>query len=80
MSGEHVEAAVTSEKEGESSSKTSEGKGRQKHKCPYPSCLAKVVHLPRHVRQKHKWDEEDAVGVWVKDRKKKDVNKMQASP
>ena len=63
VSGEHVGAAVTSEKEGESSCKTSEGKGRQKHKCPYPSCSAKVVHLPRHMRQKHKWDEEDAVGV-----------------
>ena len=59
VNGEHVEAAVRSE----SSSQTSEGKGRQKHKCPYPSCSAKVVHLPRHMRQKHKWDEGDAVGV-----------------
>ena len=53
-----MEAAVTSE----SSSQTG-GKGRQKHKCPYPSCSAKVVHLPGHMRQKHKWDEGDAVGV-----------------
>ena len=49
VSGEPVEAAVTSE----SSSQTG-GKGRQKHKCPYPSCSAKVVHLPGHMRQKHK--------------------------
>ena len=54
--------AVSSRKEPESSSKT-EGTGRVKRKCPYPSCSARVVHLPRHMRQKHKWDDKDAVGV-----------------
>ena len=63
VTGEHVETAVTSGKEAESSSVTLEGKGRQKHKCPYPSCSSKVVHLPRHMWQKHKWDGKDAVGV-----------------
>jgi hypothetical protein len=40
------------------------GKGKRgKHKCPFPSCSAKVVHLPRHMRQVHKWEKEDSVGV-----------------
>ena len=48
----------------ESSSKTSEGKGRQKIQMSVPLVLSvKVVHLPRHMWQKHKWDEQDAVGV-----------------
>jgi hypothetical protein len=40
------------------------GKGKRgKHKCPFPSCSSKVVHLPRHMRQVHKWEKEDSVGV-----------------
>ena len=60
---ESTPAAVTCGEEAESSCKTLKGKGRQKRKCPYPSCSAKVVHLPYHMQQKHKWDEKDAVGV-----------------
>ena len=40
------------------------GKGKRgKHICPFPSCSAKVVHLPRHMRQVHKWEKEDSAGV-----------------
>lgn len=36
---------------------------RAKHKCPFPSCSASVIHLPRHMMQRHKWAKEDAAGV-----------------
>ena len=36
---------------------------RQKHECPFPSCNAKVVHLPRHMRQMHKWDKSRSTDV-----------------
>jgi hypothetical protein len=40
------------------------GKGKRgKHKCPFSSCSAKVVHLPRHMKLVHKWEKEDSVGV-----------------
>ena len=34
-----------------------------KHKCPFPTCSANVVHLPQHKQQCHKWAREDTVGV-----------------
>lgn len=37
--------------------------GRPKHKCPFPSCSAEVVHLPRHMRQVHKWCKSKANSV-----------------
>ena len=36
---------------------------RSKHKCPFPSCSASVIHLPCHMVQRHKWAKEDAAGV-----------------
>lgn len=36
---------------------------RAKHKCPFPSCSARVIHLTRHMMQRHKWAKEDAAGV-----------------
>ena len=41
----------------------SKGNRRVKHKCPFPSCSAVVVHLPHHMRQKHKWNQKDAGAV-----------------
>ncbi|CAB3991115.1 Hypothetical predicted protein [Paramuricea clavata] len=42
---------------------SSKGKHRTKHKCPYSSCSVNIVHLPRHMRHIHKWDEKDSIGV-----------------
>ncbi|CAB4002290.1 Hypothetical predicted protein [Paramuricea clavata] len=36
---------------------------RGKHKCPFPSCSAEVIHLPRHMRQVHRWDKPNSAGV-----------------
>ena len=36
---------------------------RAKHICPFPSCPASVVHLPRHMNQVHKWSACDASQV-----------------
>ena len=41
----------------ETSTAESTKQPRQKHECPFPSCNAKVIHLPRHMRQVHGWDE-----------------------
>ena len=40
------------------------GKGsRAKHKCPYTSCNACVIHLPRHMKQVHRWNRTNSTGV-----------------
>ena len=31
--------------------------GQEKRECPLPSCDSKVVHIPRHLRNVHKWSE-----------------------
>ncbi|XP_028415023.1 uncharacterized protein LOC114538102 [Dendronephthya gigantea] len=55
--------ATTSETKNEGGD-SSKGSSRKKHKCPYPSCSAEVVHLPRHMlQQKHNWEQTDARGV-----------------
>ncbi|CAB3985765.1 Hypothetical predicted protein [Paramuricea clavata] len=36
---------------------------RAKHNCPFPSCKASVVHLPRHMRQVHGWSKVDSTAV-----------------
>ena len=43
---------------GVKSNQEGDSKGNRivKHKCPFPSFSAVVVHLPRHMRQKHKWN------------------------
>ena len=47
----------------ETSTAESTKQPRQKHECPFPSCNAKVIHLPRHMRQVHGWDEFRSGGV-----------------
>ena len=37
---------------------------RNKYPCPFPSCSANVYHLPRHMRQRHGWTQEDANKVF----------------
>ena len=39
-----------------SNQQKSKQNARTKHKCPFPSCSAEVIHLPRHMRQRHQWD------------------------
>ena len=31
-------------------------KMQEQNKCPFPSCSAEVIHLSRHMRQRHQWD------------------------
>lgn len=31
---------------------------RKKHKCPYVTCNASVIHLPRHMSQVHEWSKD----------------------
>ena len=38
-------------------------RSRAKHSCPFPSCKASVVHLPRHMRQVHGWSKADSTAV-----------------
>ncbi|CAB4043461.1 Neurofilament medium polypeptide, partial [Paramuricea clavata] len=38
-------------------------RSRAKHNCPFPSCKASVVHLPRHMRQVHGWSKADSTAV-----------------
>ena len=40
------------------------GKGkREKKQCPLPECGNWVIHLPRHMRKRHKWEPEKARAV-----------------
>ena len=52
---EESEEMEESEK-GDNSDKSETATGRVKKECPLPSCRKKVVHLPRHLRNVHKWD------------------------
>ncbi len=36
---------------------------RARHKCPFPSCKGNVIHLPRHMRQVHDWNQSDSANV-----------------
>jgi len=45
------------DEEGQESNDDNDSGGRQKRECPVPSCDSKVVHLPRHLRNVHKWNE-----------------------
>ena len=47
----------------DSNQQQSKQNARTKHKCPFPSCSAEVIHLPRHMRQRHQWDTKDASKV-----------------
>ena len=47
----------------DSNQQKSKQNARTKHKCPFPSCSAEVIHLPRHMRQRHQWDTKDASKV-----------------
>ena len=40
-----------------------ETKMRAKHKCPFASCSANIVHLPCHMMQVHKWAKKYTVGI-----------------
>ena len=42
---------------------TTSSADRQKIDCPLASCKAKVVHLPRHMRNVHHWTKEAAANV-----------------
>ena len=46
-----------------SNSKEKKKSTRTKYRCPYPSCTAVVTHLPRHMKQRHRWGAEEASGV-----------------
>ena len=48
------------EKKDEDKSKTKPRKkyNREKKECSFPKCNAKVTHLPRHLRNMHKWSRE----------------------
>lgn len=71
VSGSGVPAAVDRENDmatAASTSGTQDGEKktkvqRAKHKCPFPTCSANVVNLPRHMIQVHKWAKEDTVGI-----------------
>lgn len=68
LNSEAVAAATTNcgtqESDGKKKSQRGKKKSqRAKHKCPFPSCSANVIHLPRHMMQRHKWAKEDASGV-----------------
>ena len=39
---------------------------RRKVKCPLPSCKSEIVHLPRHMKNVHKWTKEAAAKVLSK--------------
>ena len=47
----------------DSNQQKSKQNARTKHKCPFPSCSAEVIHLPRHMNQRHQWDTKDASKV-----------------
>lgn len=36
---------------------------RAAKKCPVPDCGVQVIHLPRHLRDKHGWNAEEARGA-----------------
>jgi site-specific recombinase XerD len=46
--------------------KENEKKQRRKISCPLVSCKSKVTHLPRHMRDVHKWTKEGASKVLLK--------------
>lgn len=52
-----------SAKQEKKSGKEKKKSDRARHRCPFPSCTAVVCHLPRHMRQRHKWSANDASGV-----------------
>lgn len=47
-----------SKKENKNKELPKQSSSRQKHKCPVTECRKLVIHLPRHLRQAHKWSQE----------------------
>lgn len=54
---------VESTQSNDSDKQKSKKNARTKHKCPFPSCSAEVIHLPRHMRQRHQWETKNASKV-----------------
>ena len=48
---------------------------RRKISCPLVACKAKVVHLPRHMRNVHHWTKEAAAKVLLKYNIRRRLNK-----
>ena len=46
---------VENDEEYQESKDDNKNRGRDKRECPIPSCDSRVVHLPRHLRNVHKW-------------------------
>ena len=51
---------VESTQSNESDKQKSKKNARTKYKCPFPSCSAEVIHLPRHMRQRYQWETKNA--------------------
>ena len=62
IESEKQSTPATSTGNATNNSKSSKTK-RVKHRCPYPTCSSNVIHLPRHMKQVHKWAKEDATSV-----------------
>ena len=54
---------IESTQSNESDKQKSKKNARTKYKCPFPSCSAEVIHLPRHMRQRYQWETKNASKV-----------------